>query len=300
MQTNISLDATMLSMLMSCPRKMYFRHGLNLVPDRKSNSLECGSYVHFVKEYYNKARIAGKSRNDAIECGFAAGKEFMVPFVESNLYMRESDYLGLQDTPIGENDKNQWGYERIGTAFLVATMIEYFDYYRNDSFTIIGAEEVRKAVIYEDDDLKVLWKAKFDEIIDTPQGFMSCDTKTMKQRRPIRDLNVQFMGQCELLKARNIMIDKIGFQKSLKTHEKFERAVLSYSADRLAEFCNDIVPYYARMLAAYNESDVFPPNFTQCENKYGLCDYVSICEQDRNMRDEIMAIEFVKGKKWDI
>lgn len=262
-KTNIAFDATLLSSLMSCPRKMYFRHELNLVPDKKDNSLECGSLVHFILEHYNKARINGSSRNDAIDIGFAAGKEFFYPHNPANKYMLELDYEGLQATPIGENEKDQWGKELIGTNFVEATMNEYFDYYKNDSFTIIGAEEVRKKIIFEDDDIKVLWKAKYDCIIDTPQGFMSTDYKTMKQRRPVRDLNIQFMGQCELLASRNIMVDKIGFQKSLKTHEKFERAIISYSSDRLAEFCNDIVPYYARMLDAYNSSGVFPPNFTQ-------------------------------------
>src|SRR5687767_14730782 len=136
-KTNIALDATMLSALMSCPRKMYFRHGLNMVPDKKDNSLECGSMVHFILENFNKARIEGKSRNDAIEIGFKAGQEFIYPFHADNKYMLEQDYMGLQATPIGESDKDQWGKERTGTAFVISTMVEYFDYYRNDSFTII-------------------------------------------------------------------------------------------------------------------------------------------------------------------
>jgi len=297
---NVAMDATMLSTLMSCPRKAQLRFDKNIVDARgKSNSLECGSLAHCILEFYNKARIEGLNRNDAIDIGYAAGHEYVIGYTENNKYITDESEQGMQNTP-EESGKDAYGKEKIGWKYVFGTMQEYFDYYRNDSFTIIGAEEVRREIIYESDDIRILWKAKFDCIMDTPHGFMSADYKTMGQRRPIMDLNVQFMGQCNLLKSRNIMIDKIGWQKSLKTHEKFERAIVSYSADRLAEFVNDIVPYYARMLAAYNESEVFPPNFTNCENKYGQCEYVKICQQDRNMRDEVMEIEYMKGKVWDI
>ena len=278
-KTNVALDATVLSSLMSCARMVDFRFNQNMVrSDGKSNSLECGSLVHTIMEFFNKARIDGKNRADAIDIGYAAGNEYIRGYHEDNIYITEPTEKGMLNTP-EEGDSRVTGW-----AFVFKTMEEYFDYYKNDSFTVIAAEETRKDIIFEDDDIRILWKAKFDAIIDTVQGFMSTDYKTMKQRRMTQGLNNQFMGQCFLLKSRNMMVDKIGFQKSLKVHEKFERAIISYSADRINEFANDVVPYYARMLAIYNESGVWPPNFTHCENKYGTCDYASVCEHDRNMR----------------
>jgi hypothetical protein len=260
----------------------------------KSNSLEAGSLVHVILEHYSKSVISGKNRNDAISIGYEAGKEYITGYTPINKYVTDPTEEGLKNTPsVGDR-------YIVGTEHVFKTMEEYFDHYRSDSFTIIAAEETRRELIYEDEFMRIIWAAKFDQIVDMPNGFMSVDHKTMKQKRISLSLNNQFMGQCVLLKARNVLINKIGFQTSLKPHEKFERVVISYSPDRLAEFTNEIVPHYARMMLAYHEAEYFPPNFTHCENKYGTCEFREIEEMDRNMREEALNLYFKEGKKWEI
>lgn len=292
---NVVLDATMLSTLQSCARLADFRfNGLWVAASGKSNSIECGSIAHAILEFYNKARIAGLDRMKAMQQGFDAGKEYITGFRETNLYITDENHQGVKNTPEVSDKKN------IGWSYVIDTMEQYFDFWRNESWTIVGAEETRREVIYEDEQLRVMWKAKFDKIEDSPNGFISTDYKTMKQRRDTLSLNNQFMGQCVLLKSRNMLVDKIGWQTSLKAEEKFTRVLMSYSADRLLEWKNEIVPYYANMLLAYDGANNYPPNFTHCENKYGYCDFKEICESDRNMRDEVLTLNFVKGKVWDV
>jgi hypothetical protein len=295
MKTNVSMDSQVLTTLMSCPRLTNFRFNDNLVSSSgKSNSLECGSLVHTILEWYNKSLIEGKSRIDAMDIGYQAGREYVQGYKETNKFVTSKRDVGMVNTPEESDKKN------IGWAYVFTTMEQYFDFWKNDAWTVISAEETKGDIIFEDDDLRILWKAKFDQISDTPNGFLPIDHKTMKQRRDTLSLNNQFMGQCILTKTRNVMINKIGFQTSLKQEEKFTRVLLSYSTDRLAEWVNDIVPYYARMYATYIEAGYWPPNFTHCENKYGICDFKRVCEHDRGMREEVVKIEFVTGEKWDI
>jgi hypothetical protein len=232
-----------------------------------------GSLVHVIQEYYYKARIAGSLRQDAIEAGYAAGK----------------DYISNEMNNTDESD----------IQLVWDTMDQYFDYYKNDSWIPIFAEHVLQDVIYEDDEVRIIWKAKLDLAVDTNNGIYPVDHKTMKQRRDTNSLNNQFMGQCIMMKSRGVIINKIGFQKSLKAAEKFTRPIVSYSLDRLTEWSQIILPFWAKQLLAYSEIGFYPPNFTHCENKYGFCPFKEVCEADSGMREEVLRLHFVKGEVWN-
>jgi hypothetical protein len=145
-----------------------------------------------------------------------------------------------------------------------------------------------------------MWKAKLDTLMDTHEGIYSVDHKTMKTRRETLSLNNQFMGQCLLTERRAMWINKVGLQTSLKPEEKFTRTYMSYSSDRLLEWQSEILPYWGYKLLEYNEGDYYPPNYTHCENKFGKCVYVDVCESDRGMREEVFRVNFIKGPVWDI
>jgi len=303
---NIILDASMLSELMSCARKLDLRYNHRFVSaGGKSNSLEVGSLVHVCMEHYYKSLIKGFKKDLAASNALLMGQEYvtgcskciaasLTPGATCDILGHTLDpWLGLKNTPM-ESDSRYVGWKNA-----LDTAEEYFGHYRNDYWVPLEVEIVKAKILYEDDEIRILWKAKLDVVFDTNQGIYPTDHKTSKQRRDTLSLNNQFMGQCLIMDTRGVMINKIGFQKTLKPEEKYTRVQVSYSADRLLEWQGEILPHYAYQLLNYHEAEHFPPNFTHCENKYGNCPYVPVCESNRDMREETIRMHFITGPEWN-
>ena len=306
---NIVLDATVLTSIMACPRMSDFRFNLNLQPiGGKSNSLECGSIVHKFLEVFYKCMIGGMKREQALGFAFAAAELYIkgcpgctdfVPTPEQPKPIcghPPNEYPGVKNTPRDNQDKPK----RTGWQYVLDTCDQYQQHYRNDHWVPLEVEVVKGQVMYEDDEIRILWKAKLDWTVDTNQGIFPVDHKTMSQRRDTNSMNNQFMGQCLIMGTRQVIINKIGFQSSLKPDEKFIRTPISYTAARLLEWQSETLPYYAKLLLMYAETGHWPPNFTHCEGKYGNCNfYESVCSGDPGMREENLKLHFYVGPEWN-
>lgn len=303
---NVIFDATLFNSL-ACGRFFDLRHNYNFVQNTgKSNSLECGSIVHTILETYFNSIIGQIKKSDAIAFGLAAGQQYIAGCIHCTDFQATENvskptcghspnqFPGVHNTP-AESE----GYT-VGWKWVLETMEQYFDYYKNDFWVPLEVEVVKRDVLFEDDQIRVMWKAKLDVIMDTNQAILPMDHKTAKQNRDTLDLNNQFMGQCFLMKTRQVVINKIGFQKTLKPEQKFLRPILMYTADRLLEWQSDVVPYYAYRLLEYTESGYFPPDYTRCEGKFGNCVFVDVCKVDRIQRETELNVNFKVGPKWDI
>jgi len=322
----IVLDATMLTALMKCGRYTDLTYGQNLQPIKgKGNSLEVGSIIHKFMEVYYGSQMKGIGKTQAFGFGMAAAELYIQgcpdctnfePIHDDNGGIVRNltpdnhicteacqlkpkcghpinEYPGLQNTPFESE-----GYA-VGWKFALQTCDEYAKFWASDYWVTVDVETVRSKVLYQDDEVEILWKAKLDWIVDTNQGIYPTDHKTMKQNRDNLSINNQFMGQCRIMDTRNVFINKIGLQKTLKPEEKFKRVSISYSAARLMEWQSVILPYWAKTLLQYNEQGYFPPNFNACEGKYGKCDKYEVCESDPEMRGEVLRANFYVGNAWN-
>jgi hypothetical protein len=300
---NVIMDATTMSSLMSCGRYYDIRFNHRLVSGRgKSNSLEVGSLIHKILEVYYRHRIDGFDAKTAIGQALAAGQLFITGCVgcanategPTSCGHEIGEYPGLTNTP--ENNEKF----TVGWRFALDTCQQYFKFYEGDSFIPLNCEYVKGEILYEDEEIRVLWKAKIDLLVDTNQiGIVSMDHKTFKQRRDKSTLSNQFLGQCLLLNSRNVIVNKIGLQTTLKINERLTREVVSFSADRLLEWQSEILPYYAYKFVQYAESGYWPPDYTHCDNMFGPCPYKQVCEADRGMREEVLRNNYMLAPIWD-
>lgn len=304
---NVVLDATVLSALMACPRYADFRFNLNLQSiNGKSNSLECGSIVHKFLEVFYRNLIEGMKREQAVGYGMTAaelyirGCSFCTEFKSTpelpkpTCGHKVNDYPGVKNTP-----KESEAY-KTGWQYVLDTCDQYQQFYRNDHWVSLEVETVKSKVLYEDEEVRILWKAKLDWLVDTNQGIYAVDHKTMKQRRDTNSMNSQFIGQCLNTDSRQMILNKIGFQTSLKPEEKFLRIPMGYTAERLFEWQSQILPFYAKLLLMYAETEYWPPNFNACEGKYGNCAfYENVCKDNPSMREENLKLNFYVGPQWD-
>lgn len=300
-------DATLLSTIMGCGRLVDLRFNHNLLSlNGKSNSLECGNIVHKYLEVYYKTIIHGFTKSQAHGYGmvaaemYARGCPMCMNFkpTEDNpkptCGHKPGEYPGCENTPYEKEKEYQ-----IGWKWVLETCEHYYEFYKNDHWVPLEAEVVKGEILYEDDEIIILWKAKFDLISDTSQAIMPIDHKTMKQRRDSMSLNNQFMGQCILGKTHNMVVNKIGFQTTLKPHEKFLRATMSYSTKRLVEWQNTILPYWIYKYLDYLDNDYWAPNFDHCENKYGNCIFIDVCSVDPEERERELKLNFYVGEDWN-
>ena len=323
---NIVIDATMLSNIMKCGRYTELKHELSLQPLKgKSNSLEIGSIIHKFLEVYYGSQMKGIGRSQAIGFGMAAAELYIQgcpnctnfepthdlnPEIDRNdgglLHVCNehcitkpscghpiNEYPGLHNTP-AESE----GYTT-GWKFALQTCDEYAKFWQSDFWVTLDVETVRSKILYEDDEIRILFKSKLDWIVDTNNGIFPADHKTMKQNKDTLSINNQFMGQCLQLNTRNVFINKVGLQKTLKPEDKFKRVSVSYSAARLLEWQSYVLPYWVKQLVAYSNQGHFPPNFMSCDGKYGKCEFYEVCESDPDMRNEVIKMNFYRGLEWN-
>ena len=253
-QTKVILDATTLTTLMSCARLTDFRFNRDYQSAHgKGKALEVGQIVHTYLEHKYRNQINGFGRKESHQYGMTAAQ----------LYSRSEEVRNTSDEDI---------------ALALDTCEQYNTHYLNDSITPVEVEVVKDKLLYEDEEIAILWKAKLDLLADMSNGIFPYDHKTMSQRRDVVSLNNQFMGQCLVSGTRTMFVNKIGFQKTLKPNEKFSRTPVTYSFDRLMEWQSIILPYWAKQMVTYNEMNFWPPNFTHCESKYGYCQFKRVCE----------------------
>ncbi len=300
----VILDATTLTKLQICDEYFNLSTNLNLIPlSGKGKGLELGSMMHEMLATFYRLQRDGKSYDERTSSAVITGQTFItgceiciahVSSLKEQVILpkctvhTDHPFTGLETASIEEAHD------------CILNFHQYCERWKNDSWTTINVEHVKGKVIYEDDELSLLWKAKIDWEVDNLEGFFSVDHKTMSRREDTLSLNNQFIGQSIVTEQTKVFINKIGTQKSLKPEEKFERVAINYTKERIAEWINECAQW-AYELIALQESGVFKHRFTSCDRKYGHCLFKKVCSGQPTDRERLIMEQFkVNDKVWDV
>lgn len=272
------IDSQRLNLIQNCAYKYDLTFNQDLVPIEKAEPLERGGFLHDLIEFYYKAR--------------AKARQELIPLEKPKVIQQAIDNAEPKavemSIPIEEVDVT------------IRVFKEYVEHYWNEPHETLAVEQVGSKIMYEDAEFVLLYETKIDWIFRLKGvPVMPADHKHSKRRGPVHPLSNQFIGYCWMLNVHNIMVNKIGFQTSLKPSEKFERPIISYTRPVIDAWVQNTI-WWVKMLRFHQKMKVWPQNFTSCD-KYSGCIFQEVCHTTPDARVYKIHQLFKKADEtWDI
>ena len=273
---NIVLDSQLLNSLQLCGYRTDLYFNKNYRPNFKAEALEKGDLIHLIFKvfYILQVRRPDIPYFTAVEMAIKLGREHAVL------------NLGL-DLDTSEESIYQ------------AT--EYFKHYEGEYWTPKYVEKPFAKIIYEseEDNLRIIYEGIVDLVVNTKVGEAIVDHKSASRNSDSTYLGLsnQFKGYAYSLETLNVVINKVGFQKTLKPAERFKRIPITYEQATLDEWARETI-WWGQQLLFYIESNTWPMNHTSCD-KYSGCIFNKACiHEPGDSRDWILQQEYIIGKKW--
>jgi PD-(D/E)XK nuclease superfamily len=291
MQKILSIDATVLNSVQSCARKTEYSFIQNIRPPDKGESLEKGDLMHKMLEVYYSllgscARLDSEVFLELHKAGLTTPLVHNFPTIVRYATETGRYFATKLNLPIDVSEETIYQFN------------EYAKYYENDSWRPLAVEEVGSKILYEDADLQIIYNCKTDLVAQQVNIIAPFDHKTSKRRENPTSLSNQFIGTCYVLGFNNIVINKIGFQKTLKANERFQRYILTIDEERIKEWRENTI-LWCKVLVNYQEKNNWPMNLTSCD-KYSGCIYAPICESSPEGRPWKIERDYKKEKEWDV
>ena len=297
-KTILSFDSQNLNAIQSCARKAQLQFIENLQPQTKAPALEKGDLLHKIMEIADG--LLGSCSNFESDTWLAL-REAQYPIPDDPRNIFNLDWKAKIDFAIsaGSYFASKMEIDSETSSSVIHQVKEYYDFYRHDPWSTLVVEEVATKVIYEDDELQVLYSGKIDRVVEQGNVRAPMDHKSSERRQDPSSLSNQFIGYCWLLDCNYIIIDKIGFQKTLKPVERFQRYVLTIDEARIQEWLTNSIWWIKHYWEESLKKNNFPMNLTSCD-KYGQCTYAPICESNPEGRAWKKELSFIVGPQWDV
>lgn len=274
-KTNIVWDPTLVDGYLNCPAYFNMRHNLNKTPPTKAKALDQGSVMHYGFEAYYKALGYGEPFESCVDKGL---KAIRVVLTDSDLNTDQ----GERCLAVLEENVSRWRIEDRG-------------------WQITSVETPFSFILHEDDVIRVVMIGKIDLLWSNHQyENLPMDHKTYERDFELSQLANQFTCYAYATNSNFLMVNRVGFQTSIKPEIKHKRVMLSYNPIFKEQWKQNIIKWAYLYYDSCAENN-WPMNTTSCFKFNRPCIYKHICETsgEENKIYKLNA-DFETSEPWDV
>jgi hypothetical protein len=156
-------------------------------------------------------------------------------------------------------------------------------------------------LLYEDDEVRIHMAGKIDLLYsDEKHENMPLDHKTHDRESEVLRMSNQFKNYSYAVKSNYLTVNRIGFQKTLKAHEKFKRPMLSYDDLLLEEWKENVIKVVFHYLRCAAENS-WPMNETSCDKYHRRCEYYDVCDSSgKEAKFYKLNANYITAEPWDV
>lgn len=275
-KVNIVMDMSQYDMFLLCPERFNNRYNRNLTLPTKEMRLDRGTVVHVGCEVYYDALKKGAIYADAVTAALSK----------------------VREAAVTASDLEPEVVNRI-----LDVMEEYFDYWRvaDQNFHIVDVERPFLYLLYEDEEVRIHLAGKIDLIVsDNQYTNLPYDHKSYDRDSEVTRMPNQFKCYSHAVKSNFLIVNRIGFQKTLKPHEKFKRIPLSYDPLIHEQWRRNVIANIFRYLECV-ATGYWPMNETSCDKFNRKCEYFEPCDASGvEAKMYKLSSNYITVEPWDV
>jgi PD-(D/E)XK nuclease superfamily len=263
----LTVSGNSMNEIQGCDQYWHFSKEEHLEPLASAAALDKGWVMHrMLERYYN---------------GIIVRREYQLHY--DNEYLVDDAITYARCALAKELDLQPEQFEEVVKHFR-----DYCHNYVDDSWVPLAVEKAFSKVMYvredtpEEEGITILYEGLIDLIIRNPAGIFPVDHKTGERKHEPELLSNAFFGYNWAMGTNNLIVNKIGFQKTLKPKERMQRHILPYPQPLIDEWVQNTI----RSVEAFDRrhrAGIILKNFTHCD-KYGGCIYRFICRSEEGAR----------------
>lgn len=275
-KVNIVLDASQYDMFLLCAARFNMAYNMNKRAPTKAKQLDRGQVVHLANEVYYQGLKEGGRYEDCVTAALSEVRKAGV--ISSDLEPEE-------------------------ISRIVDVMEEYYDYWRveDENLVIHAVEQPFIYLLYEDDEVRIYMAGKIDLMYSNSKDKNKpMDHKSRDRESEVLRNSNQFKNYCYATGSNFLDVNVIGFQKTLKPHEKFKRVPLSYDPIGMQEWKDNVIKNVFIYLKCAAENS-WPMNETSCDKYHRRCEYYDICDSSgKEAKFYKLNTNFITAEPWDV